>query len=162
MNITEVPQVLFQEFSQKLGQGEEKKIRTDGFNYLLRELNPEAAGFPGAIGFREDTSPNGPFFTFVLWGILPRGKDDIFEPKPVLKIVAGPEDAGEWAYGSGCRIKEICKADFSFYGINFKNPSTQLILSIIQRASELVSEVQAAEHWQEDRNPKGVYTRPPR
>jgi len=164
MNVLEIPQVLFQEFSQKLGQGEEKKVDTDGLNYSVRELNPEAVGFSGAIGFceDEDASLNGHSFTFALWEIVPRGEDDIVEPKPVLKITAGPESAGTWMHGMGSRIKEMCRADFSSYSINLRSLSSRLIPIILQRASEMAFVARYKEFWEKDYHPERDYTKSPK
>jgi len=165
MNIVEVPKVLFQEFSKKLGKGEEIEVSIDGHSYLLKELNSEVAGLRRAIGFREESSLNGPKSTFVLWEIVPQGQNNFLKPTPVrmvFKIAAGPEDAGRWACGNGRRMTETCRADFSHYGFSLRNPNLRLILSILQRASELAPTAKCEEFWENERNPEQIFVRPPR
>ena len=161
MNIIRIPHALFQEFSQKFGLGEERNQISDRYSYLLKELNPETAGFPGAIGIRDAGSKNEPCFIFVLWGMVPRG-DSVFEPKPVLTVTARVEEIGVWEIGRGCRMKGTCKAEFSFYGMSFRAPSSKLIPSILQRAVELASQAQTEEFWESEQNPKADFSRPPR
>ena len=163
MNIVEVPKVLFNEFSKKLGKGKEKEVLTDGLftGWVIKELNPEIAGFEGVIGLDEYSTEHGLQLTFALWDKDPRGKDTEFEPKPIFKIIAGPGKTGEWAGGGGYKIRETGMFYSDDYrGIDLRNPSLQLIPSILQRASELALKAQYEEFWEVERNPKQAYTKP--
>lgn len=162
MNIIRIPHTLFQEFSQKFGLGEERHQISDRYSYLFRELNPEIAGFPGAVGIRDAGSKNEPCFIFVLWGLVPRGKEGVFESKPVLTITALAEMTGVWEAGRGCRMKGTCKAEFSFYGMYLRSPSSKLIPLILQRGVELASQAQTEEFWEREQNPEGDFSKPPR
>lgn len=159
MDIIRVPHALFKEFSQKFGTGEEGSINNDRYYYFLfRKLDSETVGFPGAIGLRDDSSKNDPRFIFALWGMIPKIEFDL---KPALIITARAESAGAWAVGKGRRMKETCKAEFDFYGMNLRYPSSKLIPLILQRAVELVSQAQSDEFWENERNPEGNFIRPP-
>ena len=131
-----------------------------GYSYLFKELDLNAAGFPGAIGFRKESSSES--FSFVLWASVPQGKNDIMEPQPILTVTARAESAGVWAYGSGQRMIETCRAEFPLSGITLGRPAPRLIPSILERASELADTVQFEEFWEKERNPQLSYDKPPR
>lgn len=175
MNILEVPKVLFQEFSQKLGMGDEWKQRTDDGVFLLKRVikvyDPEekaqkAKGYTMVIapmiGFRDDSDSEGPHHIFALWGLVPVVFDKVFDPKPALKIIARAENAGVWAAGRGNYMKEACKAEFSFYGMTLDAPSSRLIPVILQRAVELAYEAKTERYWEKDHHPERKFTEPSR
>ncbi len=167
MKVFEVPQVLFQEFSRKLGykyRDERKLIYTySGYNeeWELKELDPEITGFEGAIGLRQA----GERAFFALWDRIPSGKRTIFEPEAVLTILAGPERSGRWGYGNGCYMIETAKAKLrSSLGSHefwLESPAMKVISQILLRAAELTVNSERAQYWESDRYPKGDYTRSP-
>jgi len=162
MNIKKIPEVLFHEFSQKLGQGDSGILTNHGITYSVQKLNPAivAAGFPGAIGFREDKYTDSTYF--VLWPVLPSASDigTVFEIDPVITIWVGPKNTGSWCYGSGNRMEEMALLNTTSSSINLKNPAMLLIPLILQRASKLAFEAQYEEFWEKDRDPEGKYTHP--
>lgn len=104
-HISEIPHLLFRSLSDKLGIGEERRITTAGMEYTIRALDPRHAltRFPGAIGVGQSHE----HAIFVLWETVPRGLEDVFEPSPVLRLVAGPQTTGVWAHGRGERMQEM-------------------------------------------------------
>jgi hypothetical protein len=160
MDILRVPHALYQEFSQKFGIKEERNIVNDGHYYTARELDPEKVGFTGAIGFRDIGSKEEPHYEFVLWGLVPKEKDESWPPKPVLIITSRLEEGGVWSIGQGHNMREAAKAEFSFYGMTLKAPSSVLIPLILQRAVILASGAKAEHFWEKEIHPDWNFTKP--
>ncbi len=171
MKVIEVPQVLFQEFSQRLGykyRDERKLIYTyNGYSeeWELKELDPELTGFEGvfegAIGFRQA----GEHALFALWDRIPSGKRTVFEPEAILTISAGPERSGSWGHGRGCHMRETAMAKLrsSLGGHEFwlELPAVKVISQILLRAAELTVNSERAQYWEKERYPEGNYTHSP-
>lgn len=160
MNIKKIPEVLFHEFSRKLGQGDSRILTNHGITYSVQKLNPAiaAAGFPGAIGFGKDEYSDSTYF--VLWPVLPSASDkeeNVFELDPVITIWAGTKNTGSWCYGSGHRMREMALLRAGSSSINLKNPAMWFIPLILQRASKLAFEAQYKEFWEKDRDSEGEY-----
>lgn len=151
--VTEVPAVLLQEFSQELGQGKEREIGIQGHMYRLQELDPEKAGFSGAVGFREEHG----YAEFVLWPRVPKERDSL-SARPVITVTAGAYEVGEWAYGFGRKMRETAHVTFPYDGLSLEYPSMKLIPKVLQRAAELVSASRRETYWEKDRDPERDYT----
>jgi hypothetical protein len=158
--ISEIPGFLFNEISEQLGIGEETTISTRGMGYRFRKLNPnhKITGFEGAIGIRS-VGRHTKHVTFALWGVLPRGEDDVFEPEPILELTAGPENGGLWAYGSGNYVVEKIRAGFPFTDLALGYPAIRFLCLVLYRASEMAENpICVKDHyWEADRFP-GNYT----
>ncbi len=161
MKVIEVSQVLFQEFSQKLGykyRDERKLIYIhSGYSeeWELKELDPEITGFEGAIGFRQA----GEYALFALWDRIPSGERTI---EAILIISAGPERSGKWGYGRGCYMCETAKAklglSFGSHEFWLESPAVKVISKILLRAAELTVNSERVQYWEIERHPKGNYT----
>lgn len=155
--VTDVPLALFAELSAKLGFGDEFKGAVGGHPYRLRRLDPAhpLAGFEGVIGMREH-SEHETHAMFKLWDRPPTGydADDVFNPDPLVEVIAGPQDGGMWAYGRGNLIAERVFARTT-RTIRLDHPSTVLVGMILVRASMIVRDprCRADKYWQADRFP---------
>lgn len=158
----EAPLLLFEEISKYLGCGEEKHIKTGGLKYRVRELNPNhrATGFAGAIGYSKPAE----FAFFVIWEGVPENTNpNLFEPKPILKITAGPQFTRSWAYGSGNLIVEIIEAETpsGMGGISLLSPAIKLVSLVLLRAHQLVTDpncVKPRRYWEAEMFPDRDYT----
>lgn len=107
LRVTDIPHILFEELSLKLGLDEEFTARLRTGSFRCRKLNPEFpyVGFDGAIGYHEDTHG---FKEFFLWPRVPPAVEyrDTWVPEPFIRIVAGPMDGGVWAHGRGNLMTE--------------------------------------------------------
>ena len=177
MNILEVPQVLFQEFSKKMGVGEEWEQRAkytsinNGRFRLKRvakifdetERDQRAKGYnhmiAPMIGYRDDSDSEGPYHIFGLWGLVPLVANELSDVEPCFTIISRADSAGVWALGKGRRMKGVCRAEFGFHGISLVSPSLLLIPVILQRAAELAREAEIEIYWEKDLHPGRDFTR---
>jgi hypothetical protein len=132
--LTEVPLILFEEVSAKLGLGGETGVPA----CRCRNLKPDHAmtGFPGRITVRTWGECSR---SFNLWD-RPRSPDDDetgFEPVKLLEITAWPSDAGIWTMGRGTLRMDAIKADFSCGGLYLEHPAATLVALCIMRAAQL-------------------------
>jgi len=138
LRLADIPRILFDELSVRVGSGEESSIRLSYGDYRLRRLaeNHELVGFPGAIGLRQSDGT----MSFALWGCCPKPTDceTVFEPRPSLKIKAGPVSGGVWAYGRGNLISEAISAELAACcGLDLESPIVTLVSLILVRAHQL-------------------------
>lgn len=167
--ITQVPERLYQEISRALGIDEEGTIVRLGRTYIIRRLNPDhpITGFNGVIGLAKKDE-NHEDFRFSLWNRPPLGNDyHVFLPNTVLTLIAGPQRAGEWAYGKGERMVEGLWAELSSSFdkfINLRSDVAVLTCLVLQRATQLAQNqnCSAESFWEQDRNPSGNFSKPNR
>jgi hypothetical protein len=132
--LAEIPLILFNEVSARLGIDEE--FQFDGFRCRKLDKNSKHAGFEGAIGLRTWDEFNR---TFVIWGCvpLPEHKDTIAEPVHLVSIHAWPADTGTWAYGNGSFMRDTIKAELQYNGYSLHEPAAMLIGLCFLRAAQL-------------------------
>lgn len=159
MNLMKVPGLLFNEFSEKMGQGKEREISTPISKITIRELDPELCGSKGAIGFKKTPTMDGIHFILLLWESVPKRNQ---HREPVIRIVAYPRSTGTWAHGRGCKMQETCKLYApAFKGIDLKKPVSRVASKIMKRAHELAIKAEAEEFWERERNPNATYDESP-
>lgn len=156
--ITDMPVRLFDELAERLGCPgmDEETITLSYGTFRLRRLRKDhkLTGFPGAIGLqrKQDWDRSN---TFVLWCRCPEAKDrdTICEPKSALKIQAGPQSGGVWAYGHGHLMREEAHAELAFScGLDLESPAVDLIALILMRAGQLAKDPTCAKraYWEGD------------
>ena len=136
MHLKEIPHAIFQELCTAVGEGDERRVRTDGYLFRVRDLltNHSLVGFPGAIGFRE-----GPgFSTLCVWPGAPRDDPqniDESEIEPLLELRVGTRP----------------KTGVLFLTVSFPVPSldltgraADLLVHVLEMAHALVKQAEAA------------------
>ena len=148
MEIKEIPKILFNEFSQRFGVREEKKVS----EFLIRELD-----IGGAVGFHQEMSSDKTFF--ILWPYLKEG--DLYSGY-LLQIAAGPKSKGVWAYGRGQLMQESLTADFPINGVDLNAPIVFILTMILARATALIQSpiLPKEEFWEVQRYPDSDYKKP--
>lgn len=162
MDVREIPSILYREYSQALGKGDEREIYTNWRLYHMRELNEthKLVGFAGAIGFEEHSGKT----SFVLWPRVPEGEKpgymDVFEPRPIIEIWAGHIAVGVWAYGQGELIQDAARV--SLRELSLAARSTRLVSVILLDAYELATsgEFISKRYWEVEKDPGREYLRP--
>jgi hypothetical protein len=160
--ITDIPFILFQELARTAGIGEKFTAKISGNNWEAIKLNPNhrAVGYNAAIGYRKI----GDHTAFVLWNTIPtpENADTVFEPRAVIKFIAGSQETGTWMYGQGNRMEEKVIAEFDIYGLNLKFPGAALAALILMRATMLTKDPKciAKSFWEADIHPGGDFTSP--
>ncbi|MFA5386265.1 MAG: hypothetical protein WC297_01115 [Candidatus Paceibacterota bacterium] len=134
-----------------------KYVETNGATYKMKKLNPKKVGFAGAIGLNVKENKS-----FVLWGMVPEGEDDIFEPYPLIEILADSTSLGEWAYGKGQHLKDDVRVSLPSRGLSLLNPDFKIVGQVFSRAIELASDPTCEKHiyWESEKYPNRKYTRP--
>lgn len=138
--ILDMPRILFDEISARLGIGEVEEIdRYDGV-FRMRRLDPNHrhVGFAGAIGHRTFVNDAA---TLHLWPRVPEpgDKDMVYEVLPILRITAHTASDGVWTATHGNLKKEKARAELdTSYGLNLELTGALLVAMILVRASDLV------------------------
>ena len=150
MKVIEVPEILFQEFSETFGQGKKREILYGGLSELLSsntridivELNPEVSGFDGAIGFLKKSYPRNTVRRFILWPKIPRDKsrisNPILEPNPTFVIRGSLKDSG--IHFGKRLIEESCSVKFGLqHGFELSRSDSRIAILILQRCWDLIA-----------------------
>ena len=140
LRVVDIPRLLYNEVSARLGVGDEYDITlTFGGHYRCRKLNPETrlTGFPGAIGFH--AWPGSDNQDFALWDRAPdsRNAETVFEPQRRVMIWAGARDAGVWTAFHGTLMHEKVMVEIDQFDL--ANPVAKIVSLIMMRAHELAS-----------------------
>ncbi|MBI4059748.1 hypothetical protein HY406_01670 [Candidatus Giovannonibacteria bacterium] len=163
--VSDIPLLLFGEISRHLGIGEEDFWKNpENDNYTKgRDLDPAHPhiGFKARISFRKIRETA----YFELWDkdILDFEKRHEDISYPFLRVVAGIQSAGIWAYGHGNLMAESGSVHFRMEDFSLQSPSLRLIALITFRASQMATNpnrVPGERYWQAERNPAGDYTDP--
>jgi hypothetical protein len=143
MRLEQIPEALFQEFSEKVGRGEKyegvAKLDIVGSSkWTLQEIDPKihfsGLNSVGAFGLmirRDEDSP----FKFAVWGRKPVGDvDSIGEPESIFSVKVQVKRDGMWVAGKGSLMREKVSAEFSNNKLFLQHFLTPLILEILKRA----------------------------
>ncbi len=150
MNIKKIPEVLFNEFSKRLGKGDIKHLVYNGLEYTFRELDykRDSFQFSGAIGITRDVSSGD--LSFVLWSRMPlmSEKRGIISSStsPIVIVFSRDEKTGLWNHIKGDQMEEqvLIRGETEF---NVSHPSIVLISLILKRASELAVDASCEIFW---------------
>lgn len=130
MNVLQIPEALFKEFSASLGVGDEwEQLTSEGIFTLKGIVEIDVLGkrsnkFKYALGFKNEDPP----FIFVLLEDVIPGDDAAFS-KTVFKITAQTEETNEWSI----------KIQFSACDLGLNTSSPDTVSLILERFVDLTS-----------------------
>lgn len=152
-DIKQIPKNVFETFFNFV-KDEINEVKVSGEVYSVRELI-HGGGF---IGLFQDNDKS----IFVLLQSLPKEAND-FHVDPVIKIKVGPETTGEWAYGRGCKIREVIVTTFREQELRLDHYLSPLAVTAMLIASKMAikDECLSDEYWEVDKNPERKYSAPP-
>jgi hypothetical protein len=139
-SILDLPRLLFEELSAKLGSGETFETIINARGYDCRRLDPQhpLVGFEGTLSYEP---PSGGWVNnaLLVWDrkLKPEYKRDEWEPSPIFALRARSLNAGVWAAGSGNLKQTGATIEFPGEPLEIRYPACRLVALITLRAHQL-------------------------
>lgn len=134
--IDEIPLLLFEELSERLGVDRETTVTVGEFMHRMRKLNSEypALGFECWISYHVHYDNQ---HTLSIWNSIPSSHPDDFQI-PTAQIIAGPIQSGTWCAGSGNKMISVIRMEYGSTGtIWLRREEIPFLALLMLRASEI-------------------------
>lgn len=149
MKISEIPELLFEEYVERFGLG---VIQTHAIRMCALNPRMPEVGVDATIQYL--------YGKFILWWGVPRDPTSFYNAP--FRIMVDFPVVGERVTGRGFRMEEVIKTEYTYGGIELGHKGLPLVSQIVSRARELVSLADPPRwFWEADYYPNRDYSKSP-